>query len=166
MVIRRRDTTTGQPVRRPLGHVSVNIDDLQALMELLRDRPEFSGCDEITIEFDEGDFTEAKDMKELGNQSLRDLRVKAGDLIVHLTSTRAEAIGPQQLVDFVDNAWARSRQTARYPDDWGWSRKYRYRSAPILPLFLVAGFTIYFYPQIQEPKQVLLFIALVLCFCF
>lgn len=114
------------------------------------------------MEFDEGDFTEAKDMKDLGDQNLRDLRVKAGDLIVHLGERRAEAIGPPALTEFVHNAWARSRQSARYPASWGWSQRYPYRTAPVVFGLFAVGLGIFLYPSVVEVRQVLAFIAVVL----
>ncbi|WP_410640705.1 hypothetical protein [Amycolatopsis sp. lyj-346] len=141
MVIKRRDTTAGQPVRRHLGHVSVNTDDLQALIDLLRSRPEVD--DEVLVEFDEGDFTEGKDLRALSQGSLRDLRVKAGDLIVHLGERRAEAIGPGELVDFVFNAWARSRQTSRYPESFRSGDKFYPRLSMAISALMAVGLLIY-----------------------
>jgi hypothetical protein len=141
MVIKRRDTTAGKPVRRPLGHVAVSIDDLQALIDLLAARPDVNS--DVVVEFDEGHFTEGADIKELGDASLRDLRVTAGDLVVHLTDRNAEAIGPGPLVDFVHNAWSRSRQTASYPPTWKYSQKYSYKVPTTIAALFGAGIIAY-----------------------
>jgi hypothetical protein len=112
-----------------LGHVAVCIEDLQALLDLLQDRPDVTG--DVVVEFDEGYFTEGRDLRELGDASLRELRVTAGELIVHLSSRRAEAIGPAPLVDFVDNAWARARQTSKYPSSWGRHQQFAHRTGAV-----------------------------------
>jgi hypothetical protein len=122
VVIYRRDTISDQPHRRPLGHVMLTIDDLHSLMELLKARPDVTG--DIVVEYDEGHFTEAKDLRELTGQSLRSLRVTAAGLVVELSDRQAEAIGPEPLVTFVDRAWAQRRQTKKYPSGVRWFDRY------------------------------------------
>lgn len=146
MVIKRRDTKTGQPVHRQLGHVAVCVEDLQALIDLLAAHPDVTN--DVIVEFDEGHFTEGRDLKELGDSSLRYLRVSAGDLLVILESRNAQAIGPRTLVEFVDNAWARSRQTSEYPASWGRGDRYSYKlSSTITGLLIAAGLVTYVVSQ-------------------
>jgi hypothetical protein len=159
VTIRRRDTTAGQPARRPLGHVAVSIDDLRALMDLLGDREDVDGP--VVVEFDEGDFDQAEDMRELGPQNLRELRVKAGDLVVHLAENRAEAIGPTELTAFVYNAWARARQTPAYPASWGFMQKYPYKSPLLLFGLFAFGFAVYLFRQVQDPQKVIWYVVVI-----
>ncbi|MGH3585526.1 MAG: hypothetical protein ACRDQ0_04300 [Pseudonocardia sp.] len=116
--------------RRSLGRLQVSIDDLKVLIELLRSRggATFEGIDDATgdvvdvpynepvvVEFDEGTFTDAEDMRQLSDANLRELRVSSGDITVHLSPFRAEALGPTQMNDTVENVWARPRRTKKRP---------------------------------------------------
>lgn len=94
--------------RQPLGRLEVSIDDLNALLTLLQNRDDI---DDVRVEFGEGDFTDASEMRELSDSDLGELRVKTRDLVVHLSPSRAEVVGKKELADFVRDAWARSRQT-------------------------------------------------------
>lgn len=112
MVIRRiyKEPTDPAPARVPLGRIAVTIDDLRALLELLRAHPDVEG--EVVVKFDgESEFTHAEDMRELSDASLGDLRVKAGELTVSLSRGFSLAIGPAELCNFVHNSWARSLRT-------------------------------------------------------
>lgn len=135
MVIKRTFKLSADPARdrRRLGRVQVAIDDLAVLIEILRtrggatreDRDATTGdivqvpYDEpVTVEFDEGEFTDAEDVRQLSDANLREIRVKSGDTTVHLSPFRAEALGPTQLNDLIENIWARSRQTKKRPSGW------------------------------------------------
>lgn len=133
MVIKRTFKPQAAPTRdrRKLGRVQVAIDDLAVLIEILRTRGgakymvKSPGGDDVpmlynetvAVAFDEGEFTDAEDMRQLSDANLRELRVNSGDTTVHLSPFRAEALGPTQLNDLIQNTWARSRQTKKRPPD-------------------------------------------------
>lgn len=87
----------------------VAIEDLEALLELLREHETIT--DEVVVQCDEGAFTEAEDVRKLSDQTLADLRIEVNGLVVHLSRDRAIAVGPPELVEYVEHTWARSRQT-------------------------------------------------------
>jgi hypothetical protein len=98
--------------RKALGHLEVCIDDLKALIDLLQTRHDVT---DIVVEFEGGEFTDPSELKQLSNSELRELRIKAGDLVVTLSASRAEAIGRRELTEFVRDGWARSRHQAKMP---------------------------------------------------
>jgi hypothetical protein len=100
-----------------LGKVLVTIDDLQALLDLLHDHDAVT--EDVVVECDEGEFTEAEDMRRLSDQALADLRLRVGGMVLHLSSDRAMAVGSPELVSHVETAWARLRQTKESPPQVG-----------------------------------------------
>lgn len=115
MTIHRRDKWTDESERQALGRIEVNIDDLDALLGLLRDYYK-NGQDTVEADFDEGTFEEASDLRHLSAINLRDISVKALGVTVHLSDSRTEAIGSRHLVELVYRAWVRSRKTRRWPN--------------------------------------------------
>lgn len=101
--------------------MSVTIDDLQVLLDMLKGRDDIP--DEVLVQSDEGSFDEAEDLRKLSDQTLRDLRIEVPGLVIHLASTRAEAIGTPDLVQFVNREWARPRQTAERRPAAPWARR-------------------------------------------
>lgn len=122
-----------------LGRVLVTIDDLQALLDLLKKpdrllgRPvpklevlavahdaNCSGEHETHghpqhIEFDGGYFTKPSELPELTDDEARSLRINTPSVQVILSPTRAVAIGDEQAARTIYQSWARSRQTRERP---------------------------------------------------
>lgn len=96
------------PIERiSIGRLRVGIDDLAALMDLLKERDPTQA---VHVAFDEGIFDSPEDLRSLSEANLRDLKVHAGNLVVHLRSTYPMIIGPRDSGRYVYNQWARSRQ--------------------------------------------------------
>lgn len=94
-----------------LGRVLVTIDDLAALMTLVKgpDEPQ------LQIKFDNGYFTEAEELRTLTDMEMRSLRLKTSKVEVTLSPSLALAIGEQQAVEDVYQFWAEKRRTLLRP---------------------------------------------------
>lgn len=145
--------TAPPPDRRSLGRVLVTLDDMRVLMQILDEHrwstsdgdvsPPAEEARPVFVTYDEGVFTAAEDMRELSNANLRNLLVKCDQTTVHLSPSRAEAIGPAPINDLIENAWARSRQTRKRPKvERGWSSM---ALAIFIPVFGLTALVIYFF---------------------
>ena len=97
-----------EPRRLPLGRLQVTIDDLAALMELVK--PATGATPEVRVQFDGGYLTEAEDIRLLSDEELRRLRVLGETVEVVLSDTQTMAIGETFKVNDVYRLWARTRQ--------------------------------------------------------
>lgn len=108
---------------RSLGRISVTIDDLDALLEIIRTlgirkpighaRPQ-----RPRVEFDGGSFDAAEELRKLSDEEMSSLRILTNDVQVLLNRSIAIAIGAHDHVDEIYNSWARKRQTTRRPQMW------------------------------------------------
>lgn len=109
MTIKRSTPGTGIT---SLGRVSVTIDDLDALLEILTTghpaRPQ-----RPRVEFVGGSFDSPEDLRKLNSAEMSSLRIVAKHVEVILTESAALAIGQQDHVDEVYSSWAGVRQTKR-----------------------------------------------------
>jgi hypothetical protein len=96
--------------RANLGRVLVTIDDLAALMTLLKEN-----VAELVVEFDGGYFTEAEELRTLSDVEMKSLRLKTPRVQVVLNASAAFAIGERQEAEEVYRIWARARQTRLRP---------------------------------------------------
>jgi hypothetical protein len=72
------------PHRKDLGRVLVTIDDLAALMPLLKqDAPD------LEVEFDDGYFTEAEELRTLSDMEMKSFRLKTPKVQVVLSPPSA-----------------------------------------------------------------------------
>jgi hypothetical protein len=131
------------PSLQTLGRVLVTIDDLEALCNLLRNRSEQT--DPIEIEFPGGTIGEAADLRELSDMELADIKVKAFDAEVVLSTEAAYCLGGPAVGEFVYRNWARARQTKERPSHYRGKRRPRalgYRWATLLPAGFLGVLTI------------------------
>lgn len=110
------------PTRQPLGRVLVTIDDLEALMVILRQKA--TDPDSIKVQFNGGYCTAAEDIRLLSDNEVKSLKILSDNAEVILEPTQALAVGQVSLTSTVRNAWSRTRQTDIEPD-----RKYMSSSA-------------------------------------
>jgi hypothetical protein len=96
------------PHRKNLGRVLVTIDDLDALIGLLR---QSDPSNDLTVQFEGGYFTDPEDMRRLSDQELKKLRINVNSVQVFLDSTQAIAIGHEETCDNIYRLWARPRAT-------------------------------------------------------
>jgi hypothetical protein len=103
-----------EPTRRHLGRVLVTIDDLNALITIMRS--EAVDPDSVQVQFNGGYATEAGDISHLSNDEIVSLKIHSDNAEVNLEPTQATAVGTDLIVAKIDNMWARTRQTEIEPD--------------------------------------------------
>ena len=140
MAVHRRGLPPQQtePTRVDLGRLLVSIDDLNALMDVLK--AESQESDQIEIEFDGGSIDVPEDLRSLSDAELERLTIKAVDVEVLLSSDRAVAIGDENLCSAVYKLWARARRTRAAPEmrtrrDSGYSPIRSFLAIEVLVLF-------------------------------
>lgn len=99
------DTT---PHRQNLGRVLVTIDDLDALMQLVRQN--LGEGLELGIQFEGGYFTEAEDLRRLSDEESKSLKIHTADIEIHLAHSQAVVIGNEQQAQDIYRLWARPRE--------------------------------------------------------
>jgi hypothetical protein len=97
------------PAREQLGRVLVTIDDLQALMDIIRS--EANDPHTVQVQFSGGFFTEAEDIRRLSDAEKSTLKVISDVVEVNLSENAADAVGDPKATFAVRYTWARSRQT-------------------------------------------------------
>jgi hypothetical protein len=115
VVIHRVGPAPADPsTRERLGRVLVTIDDLDALIDILKQ--EATDPTSVLIEFSGGYFTEARDIAQLSDDEIVSLKIKSDNAEVNLESSQAMAVGDGQTTAKIKNMWARMRQTTIEPD--------------------------------------------------
>jgi hypothetical protein len=120
MTVSRRDDHEDRG-HEPLGRVLVTIDDLEALITLIRE----NSTDEAAppkMKFSGGTFTEPSDLRVLTDDEYEDIEIINSKIEVNLNSYFASAAGDPKLASLIQTAWARKRRTSKLP-------KYREREA-------------------------------------
>lgn len=98
-----------------LGHVLVTVDDLAALIDILREhaRPPDASSRDVRVEFVGGYFTAAEDLTRLSDEEIRSLRVTTPATQVVLNEFEAVCVGTEESSQAVYRLWARSRTRTR-----------------------------------------------------
>jgi hypothetical protein len=91
-----------------LGHVLVTIDDLRALIELIKSHDGKSLP--VEIEFSGGSLDEADDLRELSDIEMSRITLKTSEMEIELSDIRARCVGDLDVATLVYNRWARPRQ--------------------------------------------------------
>ncbi len=117
MAISRTRTSPQQEVatRLSLGRIRVTIDDLNALLDVLKH--DLSEDEGVVIRFDGGHFDNPADMHQLSDVELRGLVVVSPNVQVLLSNRQAIAVGDNEACEAVYRMWARNRQTTQPPED-------------------------------------------------
>jgi hypothetical protein len=121
MTVTRRGDQDQPSGFESLGKVLVTIDDLEALVAVIRQHSP-DGAGEPQLKFFGGTFTDPSDLRTLTDREMEQIEIVNPKIEVSLASYGAYATGDADLTKIVDNTWARSRQTPDLP-------KSRYRDA-------------------------------------
>lgn len=111
MAIHRVGPAPGtQPHEKSLGRLLVTIDDLDALMNLLRQHHGPT----VAVNFEGGYFDQSEDLRRLSDEELETLRISADGITLFLEPTQAIAFSEQrESLERLYTLWARSRQTRK-----------------------------------------------------
>jgi hypothetical protein len=114
MTVYRRGIPVGsegkKAVRVGLGRILVTIDDLEALLDHIRE-------DEDTpfVEFSGGEFSSPDDLRRLKPDERRKLHIKTSRLEVTLSAEVASVFGQREACDSLVSGWAARRATREFP---------------------------------------------------
>ncbi len=97
------------PTRQNLGRVLVTIDDLEALIGIMRQ--EATDSTSVQVQFSGGYFTNVEDLRQLSDSEILSLKIHSDSTEVNLEPTQAVAIGAATTTGKIQNVWARTRQT-------------------------------------------------------
>ncbi|MEU3624852.1 hypothetical protein [Amycolatopsis coloradensis] len=114
MTVYRRGIPVGsedkKAVRLGLGRILVTIDDLEALLDHIRE-------DEDTpfVEFIGGEFSSPEDLRRLKPDERRKLHIKTSRLEVTLSGDMASVFGQREACNSLVSGWAARRTTREFP---------------------------------------------------
>ena len=115
VTIRRAGPTPESEVHtRDLGPVLVTIDDLEALIDFLKER-DSNLRQPLEVQFNGGFLDDPQDLRRLSDEELNNLRINAPSIQVLLDRRQAKAIGEEVAAEEVYRVWARARRTRHLP---------------------------------------------------
>ncbi len=154
MVIERVDPRPQvKQFTQSLGHVQVTIDDLQALLGILKPMQHLDIDDNlnhrwidlpIKFEFDGGSFTQPEELRKLSDDEIASLKIRARGVQVILNPSQAVAIGEEEECRRILGLWARGRQVPLPPRTSGLPLVSYYQLGVGIFALLFSGLAVYF----------------------